>query len=187
MSLPRIAVTMGDPAGIGPEVCLKLLTRQTVRDVCVPLLFGDAGVLQRVAGACGLTMPARILTPEDWLAQCRTLREPAVVSFEAIAADSVQPGQVDASTGAASYRYIESAIRSALAGDVAAIATGPIHKEALRAAGVPHPGHTEILAEQTGAPRCCMMLTSSELTCSLVTTHVGYDQVPDLLSSERIL
>jgi 4-hydroxythreonine-4-phosphate dehydrogenase len=83
--------------------------------------------------------------------------------------------------------YIERSIEAALAGEVAAVVTGPIHKEALRAAGVAFPGHTEIFAERTGAKRACMMLMSPELTCSFVTVHVGYREVPGLLSVERVL
>ncbi|MCA9259155.1 MAG: 4-hydroxythreonine-4-phosphate dehydrogenase PdxA, partial [Planctomycetales bacterium] len=73
------------------------------------------------------------------------------------------------------------------AGQGRAIVTGPIHKEALHAAGIRHPGHTEIFIEQTGAERACMMLTSAELTCGFVTTHVGYRDVPSLLSIDRIV
>jgi 4-hydroxythreonine-4-phosphate dehydrogenase len=102
-------------------------------------------------------------------------------------ATKLQPGIVSAATGLAGYRYIEAAINAAVAAEVAAVATGPIHKEALRAAGVPHPGHTEIFIEKTNAPRGCMMLTSPQLTCSFVTVHVGYHEVPGLLSVQRIL
>jgi len=187
MSLPRIAVTTGDPAGIGPEVCLKLLEQPRVREACVPILSGDVGVLRRVAEMCGLVMPTNTLALRDWSTSYRELDQPTVVDFGAIAADSVQPGRVSAATGMASYRYIEAAIRAALAGEVDAVTTGPIHKEALETAGIPHPGHTEIFSAQTGTARYCMMLTSPEITCSLVTTHVGYHQVPSLLSSDRIL
>jgi 4-hydroxythreonine-4-phosphate dehydrogenase len=94
---------------------------------------------------------------------------------------------VNAATGAAAYAYIERAIDAAVRGDVAAVATGPIHKEALRAAGVTYPGHTEIFTERTGARRACMMLTCPQLTCSFATVHVGYGQVVALLSVPRVL
>jgi 4-hydroxythreonine-4-phosphate dehydrogenase len=112
---------------------------------------------------------------------------PAVLDLGAIAAEAVRPGAIAAEAGRAAYRYIERAIREALAGRVDAVATGPIHKEALRAAGIPFPGHTEIFAAQTDARRSCMMLTSEAITCSFVTAHVGYRDVPRLLSRERIL
>ena len=88
--------------------------------------------------------------------------------------------------GKAAYTYITSAIDEALAGRVDAIATGPINKEAINAAGIPFPGHTEILADRTRSERACMMLTSDAITCALVTVHVGYRDVPGLLTRERI-
>jgi 4-hydroxythreonine-4-phosphate dehydrogenase len=187
IELPRIAVTMGDPAGIGPELCLRLLQDAQVAKCATPVVFGDAGVLRRVAQHCGLPEPTRVVEPSWWRQNGRELRHGAVLDLQAIAADQVQPGRVDAATGQAAYQYIQAAISAALSGLVAAVTTGPIHKEALHAAGIPYPGHTEIFAAQTDAARSCMMLTSSEITCSLVTTHIGYRDVPGQLSAERIL
>jgi 4-hydroxythreonine-4-phosphate dehydrogenase len=96
------------------------------------------------------------------------------------------PGQVTSETGAACYRYMTAAIDAALSDRIAAVVTGPIHKEALRRSGVPHPGHTEIFEALTGSTRACMMLTSDALTCSFVTTHVGLCDVPRLISTERV-
>ena len=171
MSLPRIAITMGDPAGVGPELCLRLLRDERVRAVCTPIVFGDVGLLARVARQLGWPLP-----------------DPAFLrDLQAIDAAAVEPGTVSAACGQAAYQYITTAIDEALAGRVDAIATGPIHKEALHAAGIPFPGHTEILAERTKSDRVCMMLTSDAITCALVTVHVGLREVPVLLSRERIL
>jgi 4-hydroxythreonine-4-phosphate dehydrogenase len=115
----------------------------------------------------------------QWNSSWREIDQPTVVDVGALAGSAVRPGIVDAASGAASYEYIELAITAALAGQVEAVTTGPIHKEALRAAGLPYPGHTELFAEKTGSSRVCMMLTSREITCSLVTTHVGFHEVPD--------
>jgi len=112
---------------------------------------------------------------------------PAVLDLKAIDAAAVEPGRVSAACGAAAYRYFTFAIDEALAGRVDAIATAPLHKEALHAAGIPFPGHTEILATRTNADRSCMMLTAPTITCSLVTVHVGYREVPALLTTDRIL
>jgi 4-hydroxythreonine-4-phosphate dehydrogenase len=134
-------------------------------------VYGDAEVLARVAQHLGWPQP-----------------DPACVhDLNAIAASSVAPGQVAAECGRAAYRYVTAAIDDALAGGVAAIATGPVHKEALHAAGIPFPGHTEILGDRTRSARTCMMLTSDAITCALVTVHVGYREVPALLTRERIL
>lgn len=186
MPRPRIAVTLGDPAGVGPEVGLRLLQDPAILELCVPILFGDAAVCQRVARVCGLPMPTTILPRTAWPQAAATLASPALLDLAAIDAATVEPGRVSAATGRASYTYIDAAINAALAGDVDAVATGPIHKEALRAAGIPFPGHTEIFAARTSAARSCMMLTSEEITCSFVTAHVGYRDVPALLTIERV-
>src|SRR5258706_7563179 len=121
----------------------------------------------------------------DWSASNRTLTAPAVVDFAAVAAESVIPGQVDARCGEAAYRYVIGAIDAALAGEIDAVATAPLHKEALHAAGHHFPGHTEIFATRMRAERSCMMLTAPEITCSLVTVHVGLGEVAALLTTER--
>ena len=187
MNKPRIAVTMGDPAGVGPEVCLRLLQHAETLERCVPLVFGDVGVLRRVASACGLPAPQNVVSVDEWRRAGGRIDQPAAVDWQAIAADSVTPGVVSAATGAASYRYIDAAIDAALASEVDAVATGPVHKEALRAAGIPYPGHTEIFTARTNAAKSCMMLTSESITCSFVTAHVGYRDVPGLLSIDRIV
>jgi 4-hydroxythreonine-4-phosphate dehydrogenase len=187
MPLPLIAVTVGDPAGVGPEICLRLLAEDAVLGECLPVLFGDADVLARAARHCRLPAPPKAIPHADWPGQCHRVQQPSVVDLNAVDATSIRPGTVGAATGAACYKYIEAAIAAALAGEVAAVTTGPIHKGALRAAGYHYPGHTEIFAEKTGAARSCMMLTSDEITCSLVTTHVGYRDVPGQLTAERIL
>ncbi len=170
MSRPVIAITMGDPAGIGPELCVRLVREESILSVCDPIVYGNYGVLERVAGVLGVGPP-----PQERVRECGRL-DPAAVT----------PGKVDPSCGEASYRYVVAAIEDALAGRVAALCTGPIHKEAWHAAGVPYPGHTELLAARTGAARTCMMLTAAAITCSLVTGHVGLRDVPVMLSEERV-
>jgi 4-phospho-D-threonate 3-dehydrogenase / 4-phospho-D-erythronate 3-dehydrogenase len=185
--LPRIAVTMGDPAGIGPEVCLQLLADEGLARQCVPVLFGDAGILRRVAEVARLACAAPVITREQWLANWSAVDRPTIVDWRALAADDVQGGVVSAATGRAGYTYVERAIDAALAGQVAAVTTAPLNKEALHAAGINYPGHTEIFAARTQAPRSCMMQYSEEITCTFVTVHVGYREVPGLLTEERIL
>ncbi|VTT99800.1 4-hydroxythreonine-4-phosphate dehydrogenase : 4-hydroxythreonine-4-phosphate dehydrogenase OS=Opitutus terrae (strain DSM 11246 / PB90-1) GN=pdxA PE=3 SV=1: PdxA [Gemmataceae bacterium] len=184
---PRIAVTMGDPAGVGPELCLRLLASEAVREACVPVVFGDARVLAAAAEACRLPVPATVVALDRFLANPAATTGPAVADFARLAPRDFVIGQVSGPAGAAGFAYIEAAIRAALAGTVDAVCTAPIHKEALAAAGVKFPGHTEIFTALTGARRSCMMLTSSALTCSFVTGHVGYRDVPGLLSEQRVL
>ena len=182
MKLPRVAVTMGDPAGIGPEVCLHLLSNPEIAARCSPIVFGDVDVLRRVAATCNLPFHTRVVHGQQWSHHVQELHEPAVYDLGKIDAATVQPGVITAATGEASFRYVEEAIRAALAGEVDAISTGPINKEALHLAGHKYPGHTEIFAEKTNAERSCMMLTSKEITCSFVTTHVAYRDVPRSVS-----
>lgn len=182
MPKPKIAVTMGDPAGVGPEVCLDLLANEAIAKVCTPVVFGTRSVLEACAKQTGRSSSCRIID-ETALETCD---EPALLDIEAIGMDDFTPGTVNATTGRAGYDYITRAIDLALAGKVGGVATAPINKEALRAAGIHQPGHTEIFADRTKADRACMMLTSDVLTCSFVTVHVGYHEVPDLLTIERI-
>lgn len=187
-SKPVLALTMGDPAGIGPEICLHALRDPVVRDICTPVLFGDASVLGRVASR------AKTNGHEDWRTvsfdefQTATATvAPLLVDCDAIDGAQVQPGKVSAACGLAGYQYIEKAIAAALAGRVDGVVTAPIHKESLNLAGVDFPGHTEIFTALTGAKRSCMMLYSDVLVVSMVTTHTGYHSVPEKLSVERIL
>jgi 4-hydroxythreonine-4-phosphate dehydrogenase len=171
MSKPLIAVTMGDPAGVGPEVCLQLLANPAVCEFAAPVVFGDLAILRRCAERTGLPAP-----------------DPSAVRDLGLFDDSgFEPGVVSAKTGAAGYGYVLNSIEAALAGDVAAVATAPLNKEALRAAGVPYPGHTEIFADKTGATRACMFQYSDEVRASFVTVHCGYHEVPALMTVERIL
>ncbi|HVT71604.1 MAG TPA: 4-hydroxythreonine-4-phosphate dehydrogenase PdxA [Lacunisphaera sp.] len=184
MSAPRpkrIAVTMGDPAGIGPEICLRLLHDAAIAAECVPIVFGDGSVLRRVAERLHLPLAAPVV------AAVESATTPAVLDLPGLEADAVTPGRVDSRCGDAAFRYVLAAIDAGLAGRVDAVATAPLNKEALHAAGHKYPGHTEIFAERMQAARSCMMLTSPELTCSFATVHVGYHAVPGLLSVRRVL
>ncbi|WP_201743756.1 4-hydroxythreonine-4-phosphate dehydrogenase PdxA [Roseiconus nitratireducens] len=184
---PLIAVTAGDPGGIGPEVCLKA-AQNGLRGNARLILFGDAGIFERVARQLDLPMPPVAVSLEQAIGHVSRRPETAVVyDLQAVSPELVSPGKVSALTGKASHSYITASIDAALDGKVDAVATGPIHKEALRLAGVDFPGHTEIFAARTKSDRACMMLTSGELTCSFVTTHVGYRDVPSLLSVDRIV
>ena len=174
---------MGDPAGIGPEICLDLLANSEMATQCTPIVLGDRAILERCAEATGKPAPQTIISVEE----VPHASQPSLLEVPSISLDEFEPGTVNPATGKAGYDYVVKAIDLALAGVVQGVATGPINKEALRSAGIPHPGHTEIFAERTKAERACMMLTSDVLTCSFVTVHVGYHEVPGLLSVERIV
>jgi 4-hydroxythreonine-4-phosphate dehydrogenase len=187
MPKPLIAVTMGDPAGVGPEVCLQLLANDAVREFATPVIFGDARLLSRCARQAGLPAPKRIISEIEWSEKCGGIDEPAVLDIFGFDAEGFTPGTVSAKTGAAGYRYVEKSIQAALAKQVAAVATAPLNKEALHAAGITYPGHTEMFAEKMAAERSCMSFFSDEMICSLVTVHIGYQDVVPALTSKRIL
>ncbi|QDV71054.1 4-hydroxythreonine-4-phosphate dehydrogenase [Rosistilla carotiformis] len=183
---PRLAITIGDPAGVGPELALKVLSDRTITDRCVPILLGDWKPLQAVAARLSLQLPQQVVPRKEGLSAIGALDQPAIFDF-ASPLENLCPGVADRATGAASFAYVVDAIDAAMAGHVDAIVTGPIQKEAWHAAGIEFPGHTELLAQRSRAERCCMMLTSNDISCALVTVHVGLHEVPNLLSTERIL
>ncbi|MBE7493586.1 MAG: 4-hydroxythreonine-4-phosphate dehydrogenase PdxA [Verrucomicrobiaceae bacterium] len=187
MSKPLIAVTMGDPAGVGPEVCLKLLANEEVTALATPVVFGDARLLSRCARQTSLPAPKRIISEIEWAEKCGSIDEPCVLDVFGFDANGFEPGKVSAKTGAAGFRYVEKSIEAALAKQVAAVATAPLNKEALHAAGIFYPGHTEIFAEKMAAERSCMTFFSPEMICSLVTVHIGYQDVVPALTTQRIL
>ncbi|MCS1409614.1 MAG: 4-hydroxythreonine-4-phosphate dehydrogenase 2 [Verrucomicrobia subdivision 3 bacterium] len=186
MKKPIIGITMGDPAGVGPEICLHALGHLEVTGRCVPAVFGDHKILHRCAKQLELPLHAPTIA-YDHLNLEADLNEPTIVDVPAVDHETFQPGQVGANTGAASYAYINRAIDATLAGHVAAVTTAPINKEALSQAGVRFPGHTDIFAYRAGSKRWCMMQYSEEITCTFVTVHVGYAEVPQLLTTDRVL
>ena len=205
-SRPILGVTMGDPAGIGPEICLRALREPAVRNICTPVLFGDLSVLHRVNKSSSSAFSSSDTIKNNSRTRTRTkdeddyrvvslaefekllnVAEPLVVDCAAIDAANITPGKISAACGRAGFIYIEQTIRAALAGKIDGVVTVPIHKESLNLSGVKFPGHTEIFTALTGAKRSCMMLYSDKLTVSMVTTHIGYHEVPGKLSVERVL
>lgn len=181
MSLPKIAVTMGDPAGVGPEVCLHLLQNGEIAELCTPVIFGDHDVLVETAKQCSMTEPSR------YTGGLGEANRPCILDIGAITPTAFETGIVNAATGRASYTYVEDAINASLSGQVAAVTTAPINKEALHAAGISYPGHTEIFTDLTHSQHSCMLQYSSEVRCVFATTHVAYSEVPSLLTTNRIL
>ena len=180
MSAPLLAVTMGDPAGIGPEILLRLLAAPPA-DARL-LVLGSAAALEReLPHVPGAALPPVVDEPGDLPAGGA-----ALWSGAAPLATLPAYGTVTAASGAASHAWVLQAADLALAGRVDAIVTGPIHKEAWHAAGVTHPGHTEALCERAGVPRVLMMLTGGRLRAALATTHVPLRAVPDLLQADRL-
>ena len=180
-----LLISMGDPAGVGPELSLQGAQWAAGRQIPTAIV-GNAGILDRVADQLGLPKyPA--VAADRWQATAAASPQPCIIDLPLENATQITPGEISSMTGAISLACVNYAIDATLAGNAAGIVTGPIHKEAWHSAGSLHPGHTELLAERTGAPRHCMMLAAPTIRCALVTVHVGLAEVARLLSTAAIL
>jgi 4-hydroxythreonine-4-phosphate dehydrogenase len=167
MTQRPMAITMGDPAGIGPEIIAKLFAEGSPTPAVV---IGDAGILRRAVGLLGLVVEiVEIEAAEQATGGAGRIE---VVQVGALPLD-LPFGRIDARAGAAAFAYISRAIDAAQAGRVSAIVTAPINKAAMNLAGIDYPGHTEILAERTGTTDYAMMLANDELRVLLVSIHVS--------------
>jgi 4-hydroxythreonine-4-phosphate dehydrogenase len=182
---PIVAVTMGDPAGVGPEVVARALVQGQVWECCRPLVVGDTRTLKRAAVlAQAALVPRRITNP----AEARfDPNAPDVFDLDHVDVTEVRPGEVSAVAGRAAVAYIEQATQLALSGQVDALSTGPINKAAIQAAGSPHIGHTEMLAGLTGASNVTTMLATPGLRVVHVTRHVSLGEVAAHVTRERVL
>ena len=180
---PIVAVTMGDAAGVGPELCLRLLANKALHGGAVPLVIGDSDVLIRVARELQLPFDAPQLDQAP-----DTLGAPAIFDPPGtLAGNAVVPGRNQAICGRAAMRYIEEAVKGCLAGRFAALVTAPISKAALHSAGCDFPGHTEMLADLTRCTHYAMLLYSTRIACAFVTCHQPLRTVADTLTVERIV
>jgi 4-hydroxythreonine-4-phosphate dehydrogenase len=189
---PLVALTMGDVAGVGPEVIARAWGEAPLRELARPIVIGTRSVLERALAVVGVKAQVQtILRPEDADPSARVV--PCLEATEADVAD-VMPGRVDPRAGRAAYDYLVTAIDLARAGRIDAITTLPLNKEALHAAGVQHPGHTEILAERCATPDHAMMLylgpeavaNDAGLGVVHVTLHVALRSVFDLMTGEAV-
>ena len=167
---PVVAITMGDAAGVGPEVIVKALAGAAAALPFRPLVVGDAARLRRAAELCGVRLEVRaIRSPEEATWQPGTVE---CIDLANIPAD-LPFGRLSPVAGEGAYQYVAEATRLASAGRVAAICTAPLNKEALHAAGHKFPGHTELLARLTGTEEVSMLLSAPKLRVIHVTTHIG--------------
>lgn len=170
--LPIIAITMGDAAGIGPEVIMKSLGHAELYDQCRPLVIGDAQRLQNAGRIVKSRLEIRILSPDTSDKASYSFGTVDCVDLKLIPKD-MPWGKISAAAGDAAFRYIELASKLAVSGKVGAICTAPLNKEALHAGGHKFPGHTELLAALTGTKEVSMMLTTPKMRVLHVTAHVG--------------
>jgi 4-hydroxythreonine-4-phosphate dehydrogenase len=190
LTYKRIGISIGDAAGIGPELALRVATRIHEFAGIQLTLIGNHAVLTRVGGELALPLPAR-MDVDRWLTDLSAEPLSAIsrvvsVTVGKLDVDAVQPGQWSADTGAASYEWVRFAASAALSGRLDAMVTGPIQKEAWHAAGIRYPGHTELLAEMAGCDDVRMMLTSDDLSCVLATVHMPLADVATRLTAEDV-
>lgn len=183
---PLIGITLGDPAGIGPEITVKALADHPVSKKCCPLVIGDADVLKNAA---------RIVGRPDL--QINVIEKPAdgayipgcidVIDVGAVDMDSLKLGEVSAMAGNAAFQYVKKVIELAMAGEVDGTVTNALNKEALNLAGHHYSGHTEIYADFTGTDKYTMMLAHKDLRVVHVSTHVSLREACDRVKKGRVL
>ena len=169
-SLPTVAVTMGDGAGVGPEICIAACLDPSVLEVADPVVIGDAARLVRAAEVLGVDAEIRVIAAPAEAEHGTGFIN--VIDLDLLPAD-LPWGELSPIAGDAAFRYIERAASLAMSGEVQAICTAPLNKEALHAAGHKYPGHTEMLASLTDTEEVSMMLSSPKLRVIHVSTHIG--------------
>lgn len=184
---PKIAITMGDPSGIGPELCLKLLEDPETLNLCQPVIFGSAEILELAANELNLNSPKSILSYESWQSLGTVDSKVQLIDINNMNSNELMKGQVSVESGQASLEYLEKAIVATVSKKFDGLTTCPINKVSINKAGCEYPGHTEILAEKTGSNEYCMMQYSKEITASFVTCHVGLKEACSLINQDRVL
>ena len=185
---PWLAISMGDPCGIGPETIVHALASQAFRTVGPALVVGDVAVMRRAVTQCAVLLPVVALQTAEDMAQAPpdalcVWQPPELPPGLA----ELPMGQVRAEAGAAAAACIQAAASLVMQGRAAALVTAPVHKEALAAAGVPYPGHTELLQALAGGPPVRMMLANDELRVVLVTIHLALRRAIELLDFDAVL
>lgn len=183
--LPIIAVTMGDPASIGPEIAIKALLNKRVYSICRPLIVGDIKVFKHISDLLGLNV---LFNPINEVNQARfTFGVIDVLDLNNVSVGQLKLGQISAMAGNASFEAVRKVIELALAGEVDATVTGPINKKSINEAGHHFAGHTEIYAHYTGTKKYAMLLVEENMKVIHVSTHVSLRQACDLVKKDRIL
>ena len=180
---PRIGITMGDPAGIGPEVVLKAVAEEEVRSLCTPIIIGNAEVLAHNARTLDLNCGYDIVRQGEPLP--REIKNPIIYHLDNLNG-FVEPGIESGAAGKAAGSYIEAAVNLCAGGLIDAIATAPINKRSLFLGGYSFPGHTEFLATLTGTEAYAMGFVAANLRVVLLSTHVPLAEAIRLVTKDRI-
>ncbi|MGP4038642.1 4-hydroxythreonine-4-phosphate dehydrogenase PdxA [Gracilibacillus sp. D59] len=182
MVRPIIGITMGDAAGVGPEIIIKVLKNNDVYKLAKPLVIGDVKILKREAAYIDSSLQFNVVeNPSQGLYKYGVID---CLDVDLLPID-LPYGQVSAEAGHAAYSFIEKAVQLSLVKEIDAICTAPLNKEALHKGGHTYPGHTEILAELTDTDDFSMMLATPKLKVIHLTTHVGLHDAIEQITPER--
>ena len=179
-----IAIPMGDPAGVGPEITAKSLMKSEIYDMCKPVVVGDAEVFKKAVEIVEGDLKLHIIEkPEDGKYEHGTVD---IIDLKNINMDELVYGEVQAQCGKAAFEYIERSVQLATAGQAQAIATTPINKESLKAAGVPYIGHTEMLEDLTKTKDPLTMFQVYDMRIFFLTRHLSLKDAIDEMTKERV-
>ena len=185
MSLPILAITMGDPAGIGPEIIAESFCDETIYNQCRPVVTGDAGVMEKAIRLLNLPLTVNAIREvSDARFEKGTMD---VIDLSLIDIDTHQFGEVSAQCGDAAFKSVVKAIELAMKNEVDGTVTAPLNKEALNLAGHHFSGHTEIYAHYTDTKKYAMLLADEFMRVIHVSTHVSLRQACDLAKKDRII
>jgi 4-hydroxythreonine-4-phosphate dehydrogenase len=183
-SKPRVGITIGDPAGIGPEITLKAAREPEVLEACSPFILGDASEIQRQARSLGLGGDLIVLDPET-LDRFELAQSPAILDTDTL--DEPAPcGFVSAAAGRAAIAAIETGVKLCLSRKLDALATAPVNKQSLKLAGSPFPGHTEMLASLCGVDQSLMCFFAGDLRVFLLTVHCSLADAIAQITRDRV-
>lgn len=182
---PLLGITMGDPTGVGAELTAMVVARGGIQTMCRPLVIGDLATMKAAVEIVGVSLDLVAVSQprEAEFAEGRM----NVLDLKNVELDKLVRGTVDPMGGKVAYECVKKAVDLALAGEIDAIVTGPLHKEALHKAGYDYAGHTEILSDACNTPDVTMMLTSAHLRVSHVSTHVSLREAIDRVKKDRIV
>lgn len=186
MTLPRLAITLGDVAGIGPEITAKsLLGHDGLRVKCIPIVVGDEAAMRKgVANVGGDPNAVRVI---GTVAEARNIPGTIELLQTGLSLEDVPLGELSAAAGDGAYRFVVEACRLARAGEVDGIVTAPLNKAAMHAGGHNWPGHTELLASEFGVKNFSLVLSAGDLYFFHLTTHVSMRQAIENVTFDRTL
>ncbi|UCH14710.1 MAG: 4-hydroxythreonine-4-phosphate dehydrogenase PdxA [Bacteroidales bacterium] len=182
---PVLGITMGDPAGIGPEIAAKAIGNKTIYKICHPVLIGNVQIMENAVRLAGTFLSVNKITE---ISQA-SFREGIMNIYEigGVNTDNIRSGEISAEAGDLAFRIIKTAIDLNMQGKVDGTVTGPVHKESINKAGHNFSGHTEVFAHFTDTRKYAMMLADKNFKIAHVTTHVQLREACDLITKQRVL